>query len=101
MSGMKCYEEALRIRRYKLGNDHELVASTLHDVGALFCESSESENAFECLDEVLQIREEVFESRNRVDVADALQWLGNVFREWEDWDRALDSFEAALEVKEE
>ena len=66
--------------------------------GALLCEEDRAEEAMECLEEALRIRE-IHYGEEHESCADTMQWMGNCLRKYGDQSDALDYFKFALSIK--
>lgn len=66
--------------------------------GALLCEDDRGDEAMECLEEALRIREIHFGEEHE-SCADTMQWMGNCLRKHGDPSDALDYFKFALSIK--
>ena len=71
----------------------------LNKQGALLCEEDRAEEAMECLEEALRIRE-LHYGEEHVSCADTMQWMGNLLRKHGDPSDALDYFKFALSIKQ-
>jgi tetratricopeptide (TPR) repeat protein len=66
--------------------------------GALLCEEDKGDEAMECLEEALRIRE-IHYGEEHESCADTMQWMGNCLRNHGDPSDALDYFKFALSIK--
>lgn len=66
--------------------------------GALLCEEDRGDEAMECLEEALRIRE-IHYGEEHESCADTMQWMGNCLRKYGDPSEALDYFKFALSIK--
>ena len=71
-------EEALALRRQALGNDHDLVASTLDKIGAVHWQRGDLKGSLVSAQEVLGIRERTV-GRRHADYSAALMNIGNTY----------------------
>lgn len=67
--------------------------------GALLCEEDRADEAMECLEEALRIRE-IHYGEEHESCADTMQWMGNLLRKHGDPSEALDYFKFALSIKQ-
>ena len=80
---------------FRIGSYNCLI---LHVQGALLCEEDRAEEAMECLEEALRIRE-IHYGEEHESCADTMQWMGNCLRKHGDPSDALDYFKFALSIK--
>lgn len=74
----KMYEEALRIQRAVLGDDHEDVATTLLELGSTMERGGRLTEAIDFLDSALRIRHAVFGPKH-LHLAETLVQLGDLY----------------------
>eukprot|EP00536_Pseudo-nitzschia_multiseries_P008540 jgi/Psemu1/198330/e_gw1.217.66.1 len=91
-----CFVEALSIRRYQLGNDSKEVGDTLNMMGFLKAKSGERDDALTLLWEALQIRK--FQ-QDHVKVSETLKNIGNVHKEKEELQLAIDCYKECLRIR--
>jgi tetratricopeptide (TPR) repeat protein len=65
----------------------------------LLCDEETSEEAMECLEEALRIRE-LHYGEEHESCADTMQWMGNLLRQYGDPSDALEYFKFALRIKQ-
>jgi tetratricopeptide (TPR) repeat protein len=97
---MACFEEAHDIYRSQLGEDSNQVARALHHMGVIHCERGELHTAMEAFKTSLKIKQDNG-MKNDFDehTADTLCWIGRVYREQGQPDKARKYFDTARDVK--
>ena len=91
------FEEALRIRRLIHGNEHEAVATVLHEMGDLMDDLGEYDEAMTNYVEALNIRRKRLSQHE--DVAATLYSMGFTLHNQDEPERALGCFEEALMIR--
>jgi len=94
------YTRALSIRRELYGNQHTLVAESLHDLGSLLARQEKYERALNLHREGLSIRRAVFQTAD-IRLIESLYNLGAVSRQMERYEAAKAYFDEALAVLDE
>ncbi len=101
-AAMSCYEEALDMFKARLGEHHDKVAEALHNMGVVHCERSELDAAMGNLKSSFKIRQDNHDSKNfNADMSDTLCWIGKVYREQGQLQKAYKYFATACASKEE
>ena len=91
-----CFEEALSIRSYQLGEDSVEVGDTLNIMGFLKAKRGELDDALTLLWDALRIRKLI---EDHVKVSETLNNIGNVHREKKELDLAVDCYEECLRIR--
>lgn len=91
-----CFEESLSIRRYQLGEDSKEVGDTLNIMGFLKAKRGELDDALTFLWDALRIRKL---QEDRVKVSETLKNIGNVHREKQERDLAVECYEECLRIR--
>jgi len=95
-AALECYDEAIRIRKSALSEDHLLVADSIFNKGALFALRHDTDQAIECYAECLQMYRS---KESYLNVAKALAGLGCLYEAENKLDQAIDTFEEALTIR--
>jgi serine/threonine protein kinase len=90
-------EEALALRRRALGEDHDLVASTLDNLGAVHWQRGELEKSAECSRALAAIRERTV-GRQHADYSAAIMNLGNTYADQGEYQAAESLLVQALAI---
>ena len=93
------FEEALRIRRLIHGDDHEAVATVLHEMGDLMDDLGEYDEAMNNYVDALNIRRKRLGRHE--DVAATLYSMGFTLHNQDATERAVQCFEEALGIRKE
>jgi tetratricopeptide (TPR) repeat protein len=93
------FEEALRIRRFLHGNEHEAVATVLHEIGDLMDDLGEYDEAMSNYENALSIRRKILGDHE--DVAATLYSMGFTLHNLEEPEKALDCFKEALTIRKD
>ncbi len=91
-----CFEESLNIRRYQLGEDSKEVGDTLNMMGFLKAKRGELDDALTLLWDALRIRKL---QEDHVKVSETLKNIGNVHREKQEQDLAVECYEECLRIR--
>ena len=91
-----CFEEALNIRRYRLGEDSKEVGDTLNMMGFLKAKRGELDDALTLLWDALRIRKL---QEDHVKVSETLKNIGNVHREKQEQELAVECYEECLRIR--
>jgi tetratricopeptide (TPR) repeat protein len=91
-----CFEESLSIRRFQLGEDSKEVGDTLNMMGFLKAKRGELDDALTLLWDALRIRKL---QEDHVKVSETLKNIGNVHREKQEQDLAIECYEECLRIR--
>lgn len=91
-----CFEESLSIRRYQLGEDSKEVGDTLNMMGFLKAKKGELDDAITLLWDALRIRKL---QEDHVKVSETLKNIGNVHREKQEQELAVECYEECLRIR--
>ena len=93
---LECFVEALKIRRFQLGEDSMEVGDTLNMMGFLKAKRDELDGALTLLWDALRIRKL---QDDHIKVAETLKNIGNVHKEKEELELALECYEECLRIR--
>lgn len=93
---LKCFEEALNIRKARLGEEAKEVGDTLNMMGFLQAKSGELDSALTLLWDALRIRKA---HKDDVKVSETLKNIGNVHREKQEHELAVECYEECLRIR--
>lgn len=93
---LQSYDEAIRIRRLVLGDDHLLVAESIFNKGALLALRKENDQAIDCYAECLEIFKQHESFKN---LAKTFAGLGSIYEAENNIDLAIAKFEEALAIR--
>jgi tetratricopeptide (TPR) repeat protein len=93
---LQCFEEALSIRQYQLGDDAKEVGDTLNMMGFLQAQRGELDEALSLLWDALRIRKLL---NDRIKVSETLKNIGNVHREKQEYELAIECYEECLRIR--
>jgi tetratricopeptide (TPR) repeat protein len=93
---LHCFEESLNIRRFQLGEDAKEVGDTLNMMGFLQAKRGELDDALSLLWDALRIRKL---QDDHVKVSETLKNIGNVHREKQEHDLAVECYEECLRIR--
>jgi tetratricopeptide (TPR) repeat protein len=93
---LQCFEEALSIRHYQLGEDAKEVGDTLNMMGFLQAQRGELGEALTLLWDALRIRKLL---NDRIKVSETLKNIGNVHREKQEFELAIECYEECLRIR--
>uniref|UniRef100_A0A7S1UWN8 NB-ARC domain-containing protein n=1 Tax=Grammatophora oceanica TaxID=210454 RepID=A0A7S1UWN8_9STRA len=93
---LQCFEEALSIRRARLGEEAKEVGDTLNMMGFLQAKRGELDSALTLLWDALRIRKT---HKDDVKVSETLKNIGNVHREKQEHDLAVECYEECLRIR--
>lgn len=91
-----CFEEALMIRKSRLGDDAKEVGDTLNMMGFLQAKRGELDSALTLLWDALRIRKT---HKDHVKVSETLKNIGNVHREKQEHELAVECYEECLRIR--
>jgi len=91
-----CFVESLSIRRYQLGEDSKEVGDTLNMMGFLKAKRGELDDALTLLWDALRIRKL---QDDLIKVSETLKNIGNVHREKEELELAIECYEECLRIR--
>mmetsp|Transcript_2883 Transcript_2883/g.5404 ORF Transcript_2883/g.5404 Transcript_2883/m.5404 type:complete len:528 (-) Transcript_2883:157-1740(-) len=91
------YNHGLALYMQELGEDHEAVACTLHNIGTMHYRSGEYQLALKCYRQVLKMRRLVFDS-NHVCVAECLLDIATTHEKADEVEKAVSALNAALRI---
>ena len=91
-----CFEESLSIRRFQLGEDSKEVGDTLNMMGFLKAKRGELDDALTLLWDALRIRKL---QEDHVKVSETLKNIGNVHREKQEQELAVECYEECLRIR--
>ncbi|KAG7362904.1 expressed tetratricopeptide repeat protein [Nitzschia inconspicua] len=91
-----CFEESLSIRRYQLGEDSREVGDVLNIMGFLKAKKGELDDALTLLWDSLRIRKL---QEDHVKVSETLKNIGNVHREKQEQELAVECYEECLRIR--
>ena len=91
-----CFEESLNIRRYQLGEDSKEVGDTMNMMGFLKAKRGGLDDALTFLWDALRIRKL---QEDHVKVSETLKNIGNVHREKQEQDLAVECYEECLRIR--
>lgn len=93
---LQCFEEALTIRKARLGADAKEVGDTLNMMGFLQAKRGELDSALTLLWDALRIRKT---HKDDVKVSETLKNIGNVHREKQEHELAVECYEECLRIR--
>ncbi|KAL3918413.1 MAG: hypothetical protein SGILL_004247 [Bacillariaceae sp.] len=91
-----CFEESLSIRKYQLGADSKEVGDVLNMMGFLLAKRGELDDALTLLWDSLRIRKL---QEDHVKVSETLKNIGNVHREKQEQELAIECYEECLRIR--
>ena len=93
---LQCFEETLAIRKARLGDDAKEVGDTLNMMGFLQAKRGELDSALTLLWDALRIRKT---HKDDVKVSETLKNIGNVHREKQEHELAVECYEEGLRIR--
>ena len=93
---LQCFEEALHIRKIRLGDEAKEVGDTLNMMGFLQAKRGELDSALTLLWDALRIRKT---HKDDVKVSETLKNIGNVHREKQEHELAVECYEECLRIR--
>jgi tetratricopeptide (TPR) repeat protein len=93
---LQCLEESLSIRKFQLGDDAKEVGDTMNMMGFLQAKRGHLDDALALLWDALRIRKL---HRDNVKVSETLNNIGNVHREKQEFELALECYEECLRIR--
>jgi tetratricopeptide (TPR) repeat protein len=93
---LDCFEESLNIRKVQLGLDAKEVGDTLNMMGFLQAKRGELDDALSLLWDALRIRKL---QDDHVKVSETLKNIGNVHREKQEHELAIECYEECLRIR--
>ena len=93
---LDCFEESLNIRKVQLGLEAKEVGDTLNMMGFLQAKRGELDDALSLLWDALKIRKL---QEDHVKVSETLKNIGNVHREKQEHDLAIECYEECLRIR--
>jgi len=99
---MKCYDQSFYLRRTQKGNDHPIVANSIHAIGVLYFEIQNWSHAVGCFMESLRISRlagQDSDMNNDLHIADTQEWIGYCERELGKHQSALTHLNEALVLR--
>lgn len=91
------YNNSLALYMQELGEDHEAVACTLHNIGTMHYRSGEYQLSLKCYRQVLKMRRLVFDSDHSC-VADCLMNIATAHEKVDEVEKAVSALNAALRI---
>ena len=99
VSAKKCYNEALEVKRYRLGDDDISVAMTLTKVGHVESISGEYTQALHCYEKALNVQR-TYLGHDHSETAVTLTNIGDVWVSMGSYTTAMQYYEESLRVRE-
>lgn len=93
---LDAFDEALSIRRDKLGDNHDSVGDTLNIMGFVQAKRGELDESLRLLWDALRIRKL---NEDNLKAADTLKNIGNVHREKQEFELAIECYEECLRIR--
>jgi tetratricopeptide (TPR) repeat protein len=93
---LQCFEESLNIRKRRLGEDSKEVGDTLNTMGYLQAKRGELDDALNLLWGSLRVRKL---HEDHVKVSETLKNIGNVHREKQEHELAVECYEECLRIR--
>uniref|UniRef100_A0A7S4J993 NB-ARC domain-containing protein n=2 Tax=Odontella aurita TaxID=265563 RepID=A0A7S4J993_9STRA len=93
---LDAFDEALSIRKDKLGDNHDSVGDTLNIMGFVQAKRGELDESLRLLWDALRIRKL---NEDNLKAADTLKNIGNVHREKQEYELAVECYEECLRIR--